>query len=215
VDLRDAAPALEDRLRSISIALEQGSLRDVSRNLSDSPQKVMSIEGEASHFRRLNDDWLTTLEKVRRLDGFQDFLRPSRLSTLQHAADKGPVVIINASETGCAALIMTSAGVQHVPFPDLSFTKVTKLVKILRAAISQGGRDALLLDSNRAHIEGLIQQMPFISETVQLLRQSYVRSSGTSAQPNDIFRIVLGVLWVSVVEPVIRTLGLEVNSFYC
>jgi hypothetical protein len=39
MDLRDAAPELEERLRRISIALEQGSFRDSSRSLSDSHRK--------------------------------------------------------------------------------------------------------------------------------------------------------------------------------
>jgi hypothetical protein len=81
-------------------------------------------------------------------NSFQDFLCPSQLLTLQHAADKGQVVIIDASETGCATLIMTPAGVQHVPFLGLIFIKVTKLVTILHTTISQDCRDALLLDSN-------------------------------------------------------------------
>lgn len=48
-NLRDVAPKLKEKLRYISVALEQGLLRDVAKNLSDTPQKVMSMEKEASH----------------------------------------------------------------------------------------------------------------------------------------------------------------------
>ena len=102
-DLHDVAPELEKRLRSISSALELGSFRDASRTLSDSPQKLLSMEREASHFQKLDNEWLTTLEEVRQLEGFQDFLHTSQLSTLQGAAAKGPVVILNASKAGCSA----------------------------------------------------------------------------------------------------------------
>jgi tetratricopeptide (TPR) repeat protein len=217
-DLRNAAPELEERLRSISIALEQGSFRDLSRSLSDSPQEVMSMEQEVSRFRRLNDEWMSTLEQVRGLHGFQDFLRPSRLSTLQQAATNGPVVILNASKTACTALILTSTGVQHIPFPDLNFRVIARLVNLLRYAIAQGGRNTLLLESDRALVEGVLQQTPVISDTLRSLRlplERHVRRvSGTSAQPDEIFRFVLGVLWESVAEPIIRMLELEVvDSF--
>lgn len=205
--LREVAPELEQNLRRISLALERGSIRDVSKNLS-------SMEQEASYFRRLNDEWLAALEEVRQLDDFRDFLRPSRLSTLQGAAADGSVVILNASEAACVALILTSTGIQHIPLLDLSFVAVTKLVKLLRYAISQEGRDVLLVESNRALVDSLVQQVPSLSDTLQLLRQPLERhvkrESNTSVQPDDIFRYVLGVLWESVVEPVIRRLDLEV-----
>jgi hypothetical protein len=51
----------------------------------------MPIEKEVTHFRHLADEWQTTLAEVRELEGFQDFLRPSRLSTLQSAATNGAV----------------------------------------------------------------------------------------------------------------------------
>ena len=38
-DLRDVAPQLEQKLRHISLAVEQGSLRDVSRRLSDDTRR--------------------------------------------------------------------------------------------------------------------------------------------------------------------------------
>jgi hypothetical protein len=215
-DLRDAAPELEEQLRRISIALEQGSFRDESSSPSHTMQKVMSMEQEASHFRRLNDEWLATLEQVRRLSGLQDFLRPSRLSTLQCAATNGPIVVLNAAQTGCNALILTSTGVQTIPFPDLNFTLVTKLVKLLRYAIGHDGRDAPspLLESNRALVEDILQQIPFISDILQLRLLSdrhLERVSTTSLQPDEVFRFVLGLLWVSVAKPIIGMLELEVN----
>jgi len=109
---------------------------------------------------------------------------------------------------------LTSTGIQHIPLLDLSFVAVTKLVKLLRYAISQDGRDVLLVESNRALVDSLVQQVPSLSDTLQLLRQPLERhvkrESNTSVQPDDIFRYVLGVLWESVVEPVIRRLDLEV-----
>jgi hypothetical protein len=152
---------------------------------------------------------------VRQLDGFQDFLRPSRLSTLQGAVVKSPVVVLNASKTDCAALVLTLTGVQHVPFPDLTLTDVAQLVKLTHYAIAHDEKHTSLLESNCMHVKGLVQQIPFISDTLQLLRLPLERHMGQasdiSAQPDNIFIYVLGVLWESVVEPVICLLKLELN----
>jgi hypothetical protein len=214
-DLHGVAPELEKRLRCISFALEQGSLRDAARNMFDSPQKVMSMEQEASHFKDLDNEWLATLEEVRRLEGFEDFLRTSRLSTLRGAAAKGPVVILNASEADCSALILSSTGVRHLPFLQLTFTNVTTLVKLIQSAIASDGRDASTLESNHIHVEHLVQQMPLLSGIQQLLRsplesRHIKRVSDIATTPDDIFRYVLAILWESVIEPVIRELNLEV-----
>jgi len=136
---------------------------------------------------------------------------------LQHGAANGPVVILNASNTGCAALILTATGVQHVPFPNLSFVAVTDLVKLLRHAVAQDGRNPSLPKSNGTHVDGLVQQIPFVIDTSQLLRppseRHIGRASDRSEQPEEVFRYVLGVLWKSVVEPVIRRLDLKVRLF--
>lgn len=104
--LRLVAPDLAEKLQDISYALEQGSHRNI-------------------YYCKLNDDLIMALEEVRKLDGFQEFLRPSPLSALQSAATKGPVVILNAGEYDCAALILMASGVQYVPLPDITVADST------------------------------------------------------------------------------------------
>ncbi|KIM73862.1 hypothetical protein PILCRDRAFT_80603 [Piloderma croceum F 1598] len=210
-NLHKVAPQLEAELRRISLALEEGSLRDMSTNLSDAPQKVMSMEQEASHFSRLNNEWMVTLEKVRQLDGFQDFLHTSRLSTLQRAAANGPVVILNASKSGCDGLIMTSSHVEHIPLPGLGFEFVKILVGLIQTATA---RNSLQSGDFLVKISPLLQQMSFVSDATRSLRQSVEdrhckRVSDTPMDPEDIFRFVLGALWIFVVEPVIDSLNFE------
>ena len=204
-DLHDAAPELETELQQISLALEQGSLRDLSKNLSNTPEIIISMEEEASHFRRLDDQWMAKLEKVQLMDGFQDFLRPSGLSTLQHAAVNGPVVILNASVTGCAALILTSAGVQHVPFPDLTLDDVTRLAKLLQVASK--GIDNWFPEFDCAYTTYMedVQRMSDLPNTMQMLRLP------DESRHEYIFRLVLAVLWTSVAMPVIHMLNLEAS----
>lgn len=147
---------------------------------------------------------MATLEKVRLIDGFQDFLRPSRLSMLQRAAVNGPVVILNASKTGCAALILTSAAVQHVPFPDLTLDNVTYLAKLLQVASKGIDSDDLLPESYCAFLED-VQRMSDLPYALQMLRLP------DETRHEYIFRLVLAVLWTSVAMPVIRMLNLEAS----
>ena len=46
------------------------------------------------------------LDRIQRLDGFSRFLLPPLFDDLQQAAESGPVIIVNASEYTCDALIV-------------------------------------------------------------------------------------------------------------
>jgi tetratricopeptide (TPR) repeat protein len=141
--LISTAPELAQRLQHISRALERGALRDSSANYSDT-QRRRSMEQENERFQHLNDEWLKKVDEVRKLDGLHDFLRPKSLDTLQKAASNGPIVILNACESGCDALLITSSGVRHVALPRITFNDVKALVQRIRAAISPGSAIAPL-----------------------------------------------------------------------
>jgi hypothetical protein len=214
-ELRKVAPELERVLRDISLALEQGSLPDLSRDMSDNPQQKVTMEREAARLRRLNDNWLATLDEVRQLKGFEDFLRPRQISTLLGAAVEAPVVILNASNAGCAALILTSSnGVQHVPLMP-TFADVTALVDLMQIATSPGHRDLPRSAYIRARVNGLLQRM-LPSATLKAMRQSlesrYMTRVRTDQQSTD-FQMILAVLWQSVAKHVFYSLGWEVGCY--
>jgi hypothetical protein len=172
---------------------------------------VKSIEQEASNFRRLDDDWVARVEEVRQLEGFQDFLRPKRFSTLQTATANGPIVILNTGKSGSDALIMTSSSVKHIPLPYMGTAKIYHLVQLTRAA-SRG----ILSEADHTVINGFIQQVDGVSDTLRFLtmrddNRHIGRTSGAAIHPDDIFRFVLAELWLSVAKPVIHSLNLEVS----
>jgi tetratricopeptide (TPR) repeat protein len=181
------APELAQKLKDISRALEQGSFRTKSRNISDTPDIALTVEQESNKLRRLNEQWLAGLEAVRKLNGFKDFLRTKRLATLQTAAANGPVVILNASKSGCAALVLRSTEKDlHVPIPQFSLDTAKELV------------DKMQKLANTAH--------PRAHEDRSMRRLA------TGGDDEDIFRRVLATLWTSVVDPIFRCLDLEVRS---
>ena len=55
---------------------------------------------------RIQEEWQSVVDGIRRLDGFSRFLLPPIFDDLQQAAESGPVIIINASEYTCDALII-------------------------------------------------------------------------------------------------------------
>ena len=101
------APVLGKHFEDLARSLEQGSHR-TSRTTADSETHRMSLDQEATHYRRIQDDWECTLSNIRNLDGFHDFLKPTRVDELKRAASNGPFVILNASTSRCDALIVTS-----------------------------------------------------------------------------------------------------------
>ncbi|KAJ6613851.1 hypothetical protein B0H10DRAFT_1804707, partial [Mycena sp. CBHHK59/15] len=124
-------PHLASKISVLSWELEMGSFRDASRNVSiDTHQKAMSIEAEGIRFHTLNDELEETMKSVRKLPGFDDFMRTKSMVALQRAAAHGPVVILNAGESACHALILNVSGeVQCVPFTE----GMTRLVITLLA----------------------------------------------------------------------------------
>ena len=125
--------------------------------------------------RRAAREWDSLLAEIRSLKGFKNFLRPTPFEQLQNAATGGPVVLINVSELGCFALIVTGTGVQVVDLPDL----------IPREAFDRA--DNFLHVQDRARTPG-----------GSFLEQECDR--------HLIFDI-LGWLWETVAEPVLKSLG--------
>jgi len=203
-ELQTIAPALAQKLQTISDALERGSHRD-SRDMNDTFQKVETLEQEASHYRILNDEWNDTLDEVRKLDGFQEFLCTKSFHALRKVADHGPVVLLNASQSGCDGLILTPNGGIHVPFPHLTISTLKDLGTMIKIALSSSGIHLHLPDSAGMILETLVQK-----------QQNYPERAGRVACPipslhsEDLFQCVLGKLWFDVVHPVIQALRLQV-----
>ncbi|THH12051.1 hypothetical protein EW146_g7828, partial [Bondarzewia mesenterica] len=231
-ELRKAAPELAQKLEDISRALEQGSYRDISRNPSDSAQKVMSMVREAVHYRHLEDDWTATLKEIRNMDGFETFLGPKRFSALERAASHGPVVILNASRSSCNALIVTLSGIHHIPISGLSSDAAVGLIFLIRLALSSEARSTPLFSMLGKSFIAMDQNSipPTGSEVMQFSLDSFPeevrndpdflrllddqdrhgkRLSSRTLKQDDVFHAVLAKLWTCIVGPVLRFLDMK------
>ncbi|KAJ7226877.1 hypothetical protein GGX14DRAFT_555471 [Mycena pura] len=198
-ELHFVAPHLALKLWTISNVLEAPSTHDGSQPMQDGLQHTRDLEQEATRRRILNNDWNDTVEAVRKLKDFDDFMLPKSISKLREASSNGPVVMLNAANSGCDALLVTQTEVKHIPLLDLSIKTTLHLGRIIQMALSLHGAPSDTL-------EALLQPM----HTNPRLKA--VRISTSSHTSNDIFAVVLGMLWFTVARPVIDALNLKVKQ---
>ncbi|KAJ7292115.1 CHAT domain-containing protein [Mycena rebaudengoi] len=203
--LEDVQPELASKLRHLSQELEQASFRDNSRNVSkDTQRQIMSIEAVGPQFRQLNEAWDETLSVVREVPGFEDFLQPKSIASLQQAAVSGPIIILIASDSGCSALIVKcSENVQHVKLPALKFQIVEYYANLPRA-LSERTFNVKDFLENHGHGDNSHHRSDLEA------RLFGAQEDRTNMNPNDIFRRLLADIWQTIVKPVFEVLDLKV-----
>ncbi|KAG0704098.1 CHAT domain-containing protein [Suillus ampliporus] len=98
-----------------------------------------STEDQSPQIRHLIMQWDAVVSRIRMLHGFSGFLLPPLFSDLQKAAEEGPVIIVNASQYSCDALIILSAqDPVHVPL-NITQLKVSELSSDFQSLTEQFG----------------------------------------------------------------------------
>ena len=210
-ELRSVSKDLARKLEGLARILEQGSFRtqpapSPEGNVHNFSGK-QSIEQEAVRYRRVNEDWLRTLEDIRKLDGFKDFLIAKPVSALQEAAKNGPVVILNITRSECSALVVSLSSVRHVPLPHVALNDVHRLVNLLQLVTAPSARFSSMVEDARS----LIQQLQTLPETLSHRDRGLRQIQHLPVDENSTFKFVLERLWLTIAEPVIKSLGLQVS----
>jgi CHAT domain-containing protein len=112
-------------------------LADKFRRLASLLRSVLDVspDAESQHDQafRLNIQLQDTVTEIRKLPGLSRFLLPTLFSDLQIAASGGPVIIVNASQYSCDALIvLPDRDPVHVALP-ITKSRVSKLALELRS----------------------------------------------------------------------------------
>ncbi|KAG0701197.1 CHAT domain-containing protein [Suillus ampliporus] len=98
-----------------------------------------SNEDQSPQIRQLAMQWDNIVSRIHMLPDFSRFLLPLLFPGLQKAAEDGPVIIVNASQYGCDALIILSAqDPVHVPL-DITQAEVSKLSSNFQSLAEQFG----------------------------------------------------------------------------
>ncbi|KAB5590921.1 Aromatic di-alanine and TPR containing protein [Ceratobasidium theobromae] len=127
-ELSSAHPELAAELQSVATELH---------NAASQSKDVIILEQAVQRHRHLAGRYDELVNKIRSIDGFEDFLRPKKVSALLRAAQTGPVVVINVHESRCDALILLPDRnkLGHVPLPDFSPAKAHQAHGQLRQSL--------------------------------------------------------------------------------
>ncbi|KAG2120141.1 TPR-like protein [Suillus clintonianus] len=162
----DAGEALADEFKQVSFRL-----RKVLDALDASP------EDQSPQIRQLTMQWNDVISRIRMLPGFSRFLLPPLFSDLQEAAEGGPVIIVNASQYSCDALIILSAqDPVRVPL-DISQTDVTDLSSTFLSLTDHAGSSDHQIELHK--IIGVLRKLwhGVVGPIVQVLRRFIPRGS--------------------------------------
>ncbi|KAF8555187.1 hypothetical protein OG21DRAFT_1508009 [Imleria badia] len=138
-ELSSAHPDHARRLRELSAALEDvSSTREKLSAPSEQTQSAVhrtteSLSQEAARHRALAIARDKLLREIRGFPGFKQFLLRRQFSQLRASAHSGPVVILNAAENRCDALIVLADvdHVIHVPLATFTFQRSAGLQNML------------------------------------------------------------------------------------
>jgi tetratricopeptide (TPR) repeat protein len=141
-----AAQALELRAETDELTARAprlaARLAELRRGLEDTDDGA-SVSG-ADRRHRMAHQWQQTLDEIRTLDGFQDFLRPPEAGTLLTAGSAGPVVLISVGMgRGGTALLLTGSELRVCPLPELTDRAARERADMLFRAVALAGRSAL------------------------------------------------------------------------
>jgi hypothetical protein len=140
-------------------------------------------------------EWEQLVDEVRRLEGFEDFLKPPRIEVLRAAAANGPVAVLNVSRWRCDALIVRAdTDVQVVPLPNLDAETVVK----------QTQRYLDVLGDLQRHERGA-RRIDNTDDLGDFTEKMAAVEAGREATETAL-RSIMEWLWETVTEPVLKAL---------
>jgi tetratricopeptide (TPR) repeat protein len=136
------------------------------RNMMDASTKDQSPQIQQTAIQ-----WDDVISRIRMLPNFPRFLLPPLFSNLQKAAEDGPVIIVNASQHSCDALIILSAqDPVHIPL-DIARAEVSELSIEFQSLIARVGSSNHQAESHK--IVGVLRKLwnGIVGPVVQVLRK--------------------------------------------
>ncbi|KAG1744588.1 CHAT domain-containing protein [Suillus paluster] len=127
----DHPQALMKKFRDLCSLLDKPPV-----NVLEGMQRV-DVEAETTRYRRLVEDWNTTVGNVRKVEGFGRFLLPPLFSDLQDAASDGPIIALVASRFSCDAIIIPHKQPPASIQLPTNLENLGKLVNALRKTVEK------------------------------------------------------------------------------
>ncbi|CAE6337478.1 unnamed protein product [Rhizoctonia solani] len=172
-NLKLSHPELGTRLQTVAKQLHDAGSEPVSSHRVSSG----SIAPEERH--DLANEYSNLLAEVRQLPGFEDFLRPTKVDNLMHAARHGPVVVIVCHEGLCNALLILpeQEHISHLHLPNFTEEKAQRA---------------------RSEIESSLRRKGLQERGVKVLPLQ---------EPSEDIPSVLATIWDGIIKPILDHLG--------
>ncbi|TFK32702.1 CHAT domain-containing protein [Crucibulum laeve] len=125
------------RLMEVMKDLRSSCTRDVG---GDILTRHLFDESAAQHQHRLCKQWEDLVADVRKLHGFEDFLKPMTAAQILSPNYCGYVIVINVTKSRCDALALCPGNqdVVHIPLPGFSYERATELRQLLNIQVGSG-----------------------------------------------------------------------------
>ncbi|KAF8991624.1 CHAT domain-containing protein [Cyathus striatus] len=191
------APDLDAQLKVYSLEIEKASKSLIESD--DIPMKnFIQSSQNVPHLRHLHNNWLKTLEKIRQIPEYEDFLKPLTFSKLKSTITKGAIVLLNITTSSCDAIIMSPEinDVIHLPIPDVDHALVFSKVKLLKYALNPTERSG---PAEISKAQGSLM-------TLELTRHGKMRARQSLT---SVIHEILKWMWSTIVYPIIQTLNLK------
>ncbi|THU96130.1 hypothetical protein K435DRAFT_723032 [Dendrothele bispora CBS 962.96] len=191
-DLAAAQPEIARGLKEVSLQLEAAGIGQPFISIpGDANSAEVSLEEDAQKHRRLADQYEALLKQARQIPGFEHFLQPKQLSNLlQGWVANSPVAMINLDENRCDALVLRdcTSPILHIALDRFDLLTARELQLTL--------------------LKTLAQQRVRIREAESNNRAIRVYS----LEEESSMQHILGILWTSVVHPILSGLGQIASS---
>ncbi|KAI0063936.1 TPR-like protein [Artomyces pyxidatus] len=121
--LREVDLTLAEEFDSTSSRLESlatSSASETERQLAGTrtvQQSQAAEEAKWTHHRVLSNKWDEIVDRIRKVEGFEDFLQAMPFSRIQAVAKEGPVIIVNISHDRSDAIILVKPSFHPVLVP--------------------------------------------------------------------------------------------------
>ncbi|KAJ7766418.1 CHAT domain-containing protein [Mycena maculata] len=196
VKLKQLKPAMEILEQGLATTFQQilQLKPDVDKLLPQQAKDLRQLSlqlysGTASNPREAAAQRKYLLDDIRKQPGLEYFMLPRPYNVLCHAADHGPVVILNSHADSCDGIIIlnTSSEPVHVSFSSITLKQLHSEQKILKELLGRCNvrtRDGTVSTRLFGHQEG------FKSKTTE-----------------EYFEEILTWLWKNVVNPVYQILA--------
>lgn len=125
--LKEADPVLAQAFDDLRQQMDPAP-RHLAITPTDMPQEPLSKSNQ--RIRQLSDDLDMVLESIRKIPGFEFFLKSPSVAYLKSCArENSSVVVVNVSQYGSDAILVTSENVRNLKLLNLRYDDVTKIAR--------------------------------------------------------------------------------------